>query len=169
MPEVAVRKSGIGDLGVFTLEPVQAGQVVREFKLERELTPESPLRPDRGERPEHGPLIDGRFYLVGSPDRYLNHSCDPNVYLRFGANRIDVVAVRDIEAGCELTLDYLINNPGGDSWPCHCGAPRCRGETGTSFFTLPDEFQREYFPLLAPWFLKRYSQELKHLAVGPAV
>ncbi len=168
MPEVAVRKSHIGGLGVFTLERLQAGQVVREFKLEREITPESPLRPDRDERPEHCFPIDGRFYLVGVPDGYFNHSCDPNVYLRFGANRIDVVARREIEAGCELTPDYLINNPGGDSWSCHCGAPRCRGETAHSFFTLPEELQREYLPLLAPWFLGRYSQQLKHLTGGPA-
>ncbi len=128
MPEVAVRESQIGGLGVFTLQRLQAGLVVREFKLEREVTPESPLRPERGERPEHCPLIGGRFFLVGSPDRYLNHSCDPNVYLRLGASRIDIIALRDIDAGSELCLDYLINNPGGDSWRCHCGAGRCRGE-----------------------------------------
>jgi SET domain-containing protein len=118
MPEVAVRPSQISGLGVFTLDRIRAGQVVREFKPKREVTPECPLRLEQGEHPEHCPLIDGRFYLVGSPDRYFNHCCDPNVYLRFEANRIDVVARRDIEAGCELTLDYLINNPGGDSWPC---------------------------------------------------
>jgi len=168
MSEVAVRKSPIGGLGVFTLEALQAGQAVREFKLEREITPESPLRLDRGERPEHCPLIDGHFHLVGIPDRYFNHSCDPNVYLRFGANRIDVVARRDIEAGSELTLDYLINNPGGDSWPCHCGALRCRGETAHSFFTLQKELQREYYSLLAPWFLERYAEELKQLTAEPA-
>jgi hypothetical protein len=113
------------------------------------------------------PLIDGRIYLVGRPDRYLNRCCDPNAYLRFGTDRIDIVALRDIEAGSELTRDYLINNPGGDSWPCHCGALRCRGETGDSFLTLSEKLQPEYLPLLAPWFLKRYSEELKHLS-GPA-
>ena len=166
MGEVTVRSSEIGEPGVFTVERVRSGQVVREFKLEREITPDSPLRPDRDERPEYSPLIDGRFYLVGIPDRYFNHSCDPNVYLRFGANRIDVVARRTIAAGAELTLDYLINNPGGNSWRCHCGAARCRGETGHSFFTLPEEFQREYLSLLAPWFVKRYARRLKHLTRG---
>jgi hypothetical protein len=28
--------------------------------------------------------------------------------------------------------------------------------------------QREYFPLLAPWFLKRYARELEHLIREPA-
>ena len=168
MPEVAVRDSPIGGVGVFTLEALVAGQVVREFQLEREVTAEAPLRPEQDELPEHCPLINGRFYLMAAPDRYLNHSCEPNVYLRFGRDSIEVVALCDIQADSELTIDYLINNPGGDSWPCACGAQRCRGDTGHSFFTLPDELQREYFPLLAPWFLKRYCQELKHLTDEPA-
>jgi hypothetical protein len=148
---------------VFTLEALVAGQFVREFKLEREITAEAPLRPQQGEIHEHCTLIDGRFYLVASPDRHLNHSCDPNAYLRFGLHSIDVVASRDVEPDSELTIDYLINNPGGDSWPCRCGAARCRGETGKSFFTLPESFQREYLPLLAPWFRERYRRELEHL------
>ena len=61
-------------------------------------------------------------------------------------------------------IDYLINNPGGDSWPCHCGAARCRGKTGVSFFTLPHEIQREYLPLLAPWFRRKHADKLQHLS-----
>jgi len=163
MANVAVRPSDVAELGVFALEPLHGDQVVCEFKLVREVTEDAPLRPDYDERPRHCPLIDGHFYLVASPERYLNHSCDPNSYLRFGSTRIDVVARRDLAADSELTIDYLINNAGGDSWPCCCGVARCRGETGHSFFTLPVDIQREYYPLLASWFLKRYSSKLKHL------
>ncbi len=160
MAEVAVRESAIDGLGVFALEPIRGGQVVRRFEIEREVTPDAPLRPERGERPEHCPCVDGRFLLVASPDRYLNHSCDPNAWLRFGEGGIHVVARRGVAAGEELTVDYLINNAGGDSWRCHCGAARCRGETGISFFTLPPDVQREYLPLLAPWFAERHAREL---------
>jgi len=163
MPEVAVRDSPIGGRGVFTLENLATGQVVREFAFEREVTAEAPLRPKAGELPEHCPVINGRRYLVASPDRYLNHCCNPNVYLRHGPESIDVVALRDIEVDTELTVDYLINNAGGDSWPCNCGAARCRGKTGKSFFTLPAPFQREYLPLLAPWFREHYHRELEYL------
>ncbi len=166
MAEVTVRASPVGGLGVFTLEDLRADEVVCEFHLVREVTREAPLQPERGELPEHCPLIDGRFYLVGPPERYLNHSCDPNAYQRFGADGIHVVTRREVAAECELTIDYMINNQGGDSWPCHCGASRCRGETGYSFLTLPEDLQREYFPLLAPWFLERYSRELEHLTPG---
>ncbi len=164
MAGVAVKPSDVADRGVFALEPLHAGQVVCEFRLLREVTEESPLRPDCDEHPEHCPLIDGRFYLVASPERYLNHSCDPTAYLRFGDARIEVVARGEVSVGSELTIDYLINNSGGDSWPCRCGVVRCRGETGHSFFTLPLDTQREYYPLLAPWFRERHSSQLEHLA-----
>jgi hypothetical protein len=163
LAEVETRESPLGGLGVFTLQGLDDGEIVREFALGRVVTPEAPLRPERGELPEHCALIDGRFYLVGPPDRYFNHSCDPNCYLRFEADRIEVLARRNIATGDELTIDYLINNSGGDSWPCHCSAARCRGETSHSFFTLPPEIQREYRPLLAAWFVKRHARELAEL------
>jgi hypothetical protein len=163
MPRVEVGESRIGGLGVFSAERLRAGDVIRELVLGREVTPDAPLRPERGECPEHCTWIDGRFHLLASPDRHFNHSCDPNAWLRFAAGRIEVVTRRDVEAGDELTLDYLINNPGGHSWTCSCGAPRCRGETGRSFFVLPQEIQREYLPLLAAWFRERYAGELEHL------
>ena len=163
MAEIAVRPSHVGERGVFTLEHLQAHQIVCEFRLGREVTAESPLRPEFDERPEHCPLIDGHFYLVPPPERYLNHSCDPNVFLRFGTERIEVVARREVSADSELAIDYLINNQGGDSWPCRCGATRCRGETGQSFFSLPETIQREYLPLLAPWFRERFASKLKRL------
>ncbi len=167
MTEIAVRQSNIGEPGVFTLEHLQANQVVCEFRLGREVTAESPLRPEFDERPEHCPCIDDHFYLVPPPERYLNHSCDPTVFLRFGAERIEVVTRRELSADTELTIDYLINNPGGDSWLCRCGAPRCRGETGKSFFSLPEAVRSEYLPLLAPWFRKRYASELERIGNAP--
>ena len=90
MAEVALRSSEIADLGVFAVEAVASGEVIRELEIEREVTADDPLRPERGERPEYASLIDGRFLLIGTPDRYLNHSCDPNAYLRFGIEAIQV-------------------------------------------------------------------------------
>ena len=158
---VRVGSSGIGGRGVFAARAFAAGERVRDVRIAREVTESEPLGPD--EDPQHAFLSDGRYLLVGAPDRYLNHSCDPNAYLRYVGDRIELVARRAIAAGAEITLDYLINNSGGDTWPCHCGAPRCRGRTAKSFFHLPDEVQREYRPLLADWFVRRHVSELARL------
>jgi uncharacterized protein len=54
----------------------------------------------------------------------LNHSCNPNVGVR---GQITFVAMRDIPAGAELTIDYaMIDADPAERMACSCGAPECR-------------------------------------------
>ncbi|MEP6491304.1 MAG: SET domain-containing protein-lysine N-methyltransferase [bacterium] len=59
-----------------------------------------------------------------------NHSCEPNT----GFHGLNVVALRPIARGEELTLNYgeLLNEE-SEPFECHCGAASCRGlVTGTA-------------------------------------
>ncbi len=156
--DLLVRASGAAGLGVYALASFSAAQVIRSRTILREITDTEPLSNE--ERGDHVCVVDDRFYLVGEPDCYLNHSCDPNAYLDYQDNDIVLVARRKIVAGEQLTLDYLVNNSGGDSWKCECGAARCRGLTGHSFFDLPRDIQIEYLPLLAPWFRRKHQARI---------
>ncbi|MEJ2090064.1 MAG: SET domain-containing protein-lysine N-methyltransferase [Gammaproteobacteria bacterium] len=158
---VVVRPSAKGGWGSFARVVFSPDERIRERFVVREVTDDHPLSPT--DNPEHAFRADGRMWLAGPPDCYLNHSCDPNAYIEYTGEHIHLIARRAIEVGDEITLDYLINNEGGSSWPCACGAPRCRGETGVSFFHLPEAVQREYFPLLAPWFRRRHADRLARL------
>ncbi len=53
-----------------------------------------------------------------------NHSCDPNTaYIG-----LDVIALRPIGEGEELTLDYAtVYDENIDPFDCHCGSKNCRG------------------------------------------
>jgi SET domain-containing protein len=163
---VEVRASAIEGLGLFAARPFRAGQRIREINVVREVTPQSPLRPELGERWDHCDYPDGKVLLIGHPDRHVNHSCDPNAYVVYRGAREFIVARRDIAPGEEITCDYNINITDGTAWPCHCGAARCRGSTTGDFFLLPPDIQREYLPLLAPWFVRRHAQRLSALG-GP--
>jgi hypothetical protein len=163
MAEVEVRSSPIQGLGLFMLRDVRAGERIRQVNVVREITSDCPLRPDLGERAEHCDYPDGKVVLIGPPDRHLNHSCDPNTYIVYEADSCFIVARRDIPAGQEITCDYSLNVTGGDSWPCNCGADRCRGQITGDFFRLPDEFQREYHPYLAEWFVRSHRERLEKL------
>jgi len=44
-----------------------------------------------------------------------------------------------------------------------CGVARCRGTIVSSFFELPLEWQREYLPLLSPWFVREHAPEIRQL------
>lgn len=159
--DVEVRGSAIEGLGLFAARPYRAGDRIRLVTVLREITQERPLRPDVGERADHCDYADGKVLLIGPPDCYLNHRCDPNAYLSYAAGSCFIVARRDIPSGDEITCDYSINLVGGDTWPCRCGAPRCRGSVKGDYFSLPAALQREYRPLLADWFVRRHRDRLR--------
>lgn len=163
MEGVEVRPSGIEGHGVFATRSFAAGERIRRINVVREITPEAPLREDLGERADHCNYPDGKVVLYGEPDRCLNHSCDPNAYEMFERDVAWLVARREIPAGAEITCDYNINIAGGSAWPCRCGAARCRGMVVGDFFRLPPEWQAEYRPLLAGWFVRRHRERVEPL------
>jgi len=59
-----------------------------------------------------------------------NHSCEPNTSF----HGLNVIALRPIAKGEELTLDYAeLLNEEGEPFECHCGVRSCRGlVTGTA-------------------------------------
>lgn len=77
----------------------------------------------------------------------INHSCDPNcgILLPLGATRLQVVAMRDIQAGEELTTDYAMHDYEIRFMPerCRCGSPICRGRI-TGYRDLPPERRAAY-------------------------
>ena len=161
--DVEVRPSRIEGLGIFAAHAFRAGERIRHINVLREVTPEQPIRDDLGERLDHCSYPDGKVLLLGFPDRHVNHSCDPNAHELFEGTSSYIVARRDIASGDEITLDYNINIANGTSWACRCGAARCRGLVVGDFFLLPKEWQREYRPLLAEWFIKRHRERLEAL------
>ena len=167
LDDVEVKGSPIEGLGLFARRSFLAGECIRQISVVREVTTDAPLREDLGERSDHCDYPDGKIVLLGFPDRHVNHSCDPNAYVAYQDNRCYLVARRTIPGGSEITCDYNINLTAGTSWPCHCGAARCRGETVGDFFQLPPDIQREYRPLLAAWFVNRHRDRVRLIRQAP--
>ena len=78
----------------------------------------------------HTAQVEEDLYLASlSPDEppdYINHSCEPNCYCKVIHGHILFFALRDIEPGEEITLDYG-ESYHSDRKRCSCGAPSCRG------------------------------------------
>jgi SET domain-containing protein len=69
--------------------------------------------------------IDGN--VPWNTARLINHSCDPNCEAWIEGRRIFIHALRDINAGEELTFDYGFDVDCYEDHPCRCGTPDCVG------------------------------------------
>jgi SET domain-containing protein len=69
--------------------------------------------------------LDGN--VPWNPARFINHSCAPNCEAEKDDDRIWVIAIRDIQAGEEITFNYGYDLVDYKDSPCLCGAPNCVG------------------------------------------
>ncbi|MGE0027735.1 MAG: SET domain-containing protein [Thermoleophilia bacterium] len=135
---IAVRSSPIHGRGVFALRPLDAGERVIAYAGEVIPWEEAVRRhQDRPGEDSHtmffdlgdGDVIDG--WVGGNSSRWINHSCDPNCETRQTEGSIEILALRGIAAGEELTFDYrlVLDDEDGDdgTYACACGSARCRG------------------------------------------
>ena len=73
---------------------------------------------------EDGTALDAT--RLGGPFKYVNHSCEPNAFMRRHRGRVEFYALRRVEAGEELTCDYGETHHAG-KLSCRCGSAKCRG------------------------------------------
>ena|SRR5215467_335071 len=165
---VVIDKSPIERWGVFAIRSLRESEPVLAIDDSRLVNEYVPLQ--SGEEARHCDYLEaGRVVLMQPPERYINHSCNPNTYVKTVNGKRFVIARREIAAGEEITYDYSINSSGDTIWLCRCGAARCRREIHSDFFHLPIEFQREYLPLLDDWFRKEHAADTAHLETAFSV
>lgn len=76
-------------------------------------------------------MIDGA--QGGNSARWVNHSFEPNCEAEQQGSRVFFHALRDIEPGEELFIDYRLCVEGRmtlalkERYACRCDAARCRG------------------------------------------
>ncbi|HWP77678.1 MAG TPA: SET domain-containing protein-lysine N-methyltransferase [Methylomirabilota bacterium] len=154
-PRTEVRPSPIQGQGLFARVPIAAGEIVA-VKGGHVLTGSqwSALEPTLGAAEIQiaedlfiAPVREG--HRAGSM-LYTNHSCDPNLAIQ---GQIVLVAMRDVAADEELTIDWATTDDGDHRMTCHCGSPRCRGiVTGKDW--MKPELQQRYRGWFC-WFLQR--------------
>ena len=64
----------------------------------------------------------GKYIISQSPEKYLNHSCEPNTK----EGNLRDIAIRGIKKGEELTTDYSIDAPHHYKMKCNCKSRKCR-------------------------------------------
>jgi len=122
------RGSPIHRFGIFTTEPIAAGERVIEYTGQLISYREGQRRRLRPHLylfwVTPGLLLDGA--IGGSGAEFVNHSCEPNVEAEVADGRVFFVSRREIAVDEELLLDYKVHGD-APALVCRCGSASCRG------------------------------------------
>ena len=122
------RRSSIQGSGIFTDAPLRARKKIGEYTGERISVREARRRAKTRRKIA---IIEVTDHIAidesvgGGPFQFINHSCNPNVFIRVAYKRAEFYALRNIRAGEELTCDYGESHHEG-KLPCRCGAKNCQ-------------------------------------------
>jgi len=158
-PKTVVKESPIEGRGLFARASIKKGEIVAikggyifdqrtRQEIEKTLGPaEIPIAEDFFIGPLHPEEREGGML-------FTNHSCDPTLGIQ---GQIVFVALRDVEAGEELTHDWATTDDDTYEMNCHCGAQNCRGIVTGQDWRRKD-LQEKYRGYMA-WYLQRKIDE----------
>src|SRR5437870_2865179 len=131
---LSIQQSPINGKGCFATVPFKRGRKIAEYTGERIPDLEASRRA-RNRRVLRICDVDGHWSIDGSRGgngtHYINHSCAPNTYVRTIYGHVLFFALRDIQPGEEITIDYE-HTLHPDSKLCRCRAENCRGTINKS-------------------------------------
>jgi len=119
--DIIIKKSKIHGKGVFAGRDFKKGEIVLAWKpkpVRKSEVDKFPIK--KKNRTMH---IKRKYYLMQSPERYVNHSCEANTKIKDMAD----VAIRDIKKGEEITSQYKKSLGGGFDFNCKCKSKKCKG------------------------------------------
>ncbi|HYO91797.1 MAG TPA: SET domain-containing protein-lysine N-methyltransferase [Pyrinomonadaceae bacterium] len=126
---LAIRKSPINGKGCFATVMFPRRKKIADYTGERISDEEANRRAAR-RRILRICALDEQWSIDGSRGgngtHYINHSCEPNCFMKILHGHVQFYALRDIYPGEEITLDY-ISTLHSDKKRCHCRARNCRG------------------------------------------
>lgn len=137
----AVDSSSIHGSGLIAREPIRAGEVVSRLSPGQPVySIEDVLKMSQHEQDRifHIAYQNSDTTLVAEqgPERFMNHSCDPNTWW---IDDDTMVARRDIAAGEEITYDYATTEIAVPyAMTCRCGSAICRGTIAHTDYLIPE-------------------------------
>ncbi len=155
-PKVELKDTGKYGLGLFAAEDIKKGEVIAEFDgriYQAETALDLPR--DSGNPRDHSiQFEEHRFRDSNGVARYINHSCDPNCGIK---NLFEIVAMRDIKKGEEITWDYEMSEDSNWRMKCKCGSESCRKIIG-AYKNMPESIREKYKGYISDWLVKKYDK-----------
>lgn len=127
--ELHIKSTKIGK-GVFADKDYDKDEKVLSFQGKA-------ITKDEIKNPDYVIQVGKNKYLdkSGGFDDYANHSCNPNC----GIRERDLVAIKPIKKGEEITWDYATSIDDDWEMKCKCGESNCR-KVVKKFTKIPDRY-----------------------------
>lgn len=131
--------------GIFTKSVIKKGQFV--VKFEGELYTLKQLQESKVQNLSDYSMQIGKDVYLGPGGilNYINHSCNPNCWVKIVNTSALLFALKNIQEKEQLTYDYS-STMDEDSWElveCKCGSKKCRHRI-RDFKYLPKNLQEGY-------------------------
>jgi len=88
-----ISKAGKKGKGVFATKDIKKGETVVVWHPKKTVSKEGMQKLSDYEQNHTTPTGDGKYFVMGEPERYINHSCNLNTYVK---NKKDV-ALKNIK------------------------------------------------------------------------
>lgn len=135
-----VKQSKIHNKGVFAKIDIPKGTKVIEYIGEKITKKEADKRSKAAFEKSKKNKSKGSVYIFElnktydidgdvpyNTAKWINHSCDPNCYIRVSKDHIWIIALRKIKKGEELFYNYDFDLEDYEDYPCRCGSKKCVG------------------------------------------
>jgi uncharacterized protein len=159
-PKTEIKPSSIEGKGMFAKEEIKKGEVV--FIKSGHIVDKKTLDSLKDIAADSEQQLTDDFFLAPLSTEemvetmgYINHSCEPNVGL---LGNIVWVAIRNIEKGEEITIDYCTHQGNPDyQMACNCKLSNCRGIiTGNDWKNK--DLQDKYGKYFSSYLLERIKE-----------
>lgn len=160
--------SPVAGYGLFATELIGVGEAILDFSIGEQMIING-RQADENYRNgfDYMLQVDDDKYVVSvrgvdsQNQGYINHSCEPNCGIK---ESLQIVAIRDIEQGEEITFDYAMSEASDYSMDCKCGSRNCRVTITGNDWKLPS-LQEQYRGFFSGYIQKKLDQSSKKPSV----
>lgn len=155
-PKAKPGDSTIHRYGIFAVEPIKQGEPINAFG--GIAVPHTEIQDYRKTISHAGVQVSDDFFIVPASNEEIkqqgifNHSCEPNVGFN---SSVTMVAIRDIEAGEELVMNYAFMETDFEAFECNCRSASCRKVIDSNTWK-DDGFQAKYGKYYSPYLRDKF-------------
>ncbi len=164
LKELEIKNSHIHGLGLFAKEKIEKNSIIGIFT--GKFLKEADLKQIQENYLNFIFPIEENVYIAPEsfydipPIYYINHSCEPNSGIE---GNIVLIALKDIESGEEITIDYATIFFNDNRFLCLCKSSNCRKSIHGTDILMP-ELQKKYGNHISNWIKRKIQLKPESIA-----